>query len=118
MESTIYELTERLLTYNTSFLNYFQLARETGEKQDFHQMIKPFVDEVMAANNEWKSLMKKWLADLTFKHIHEKQVETTADHIEKLAIQCFFPETSKSRFLNSQRTVEYFLREVLKVIKT
>lgn len=118
MDTTkIYDVTEKLLRYNSLFLKNYERARESGEKQDFHQTIKPFVNEVEAVNNEWKSLMKKWLSKNKPKHIHEKQVETASDHIEKLAIQCFFPESSKSRFLNSQRTVEFFLKEVIIYMK-
>ncbi|GHH98222.1 DUF1798 family protein [Neobacillus kokaensis] len=117
MNRTINELTEKLLEYNALFLKYYQQARETGEKKDFHHIIKPFVDEVESVKKEWKLLMKKRLSNSRHTHIYEKQVETTADHISTLAIQCFFAESSKTRFLNSQRTVEYVLREVLKEIK-
>ncbi len=118
MDTKISCLTEKLLHYNGLFLENYRSARESGKKQDFHQIIKPFVDHVEELNDEWKSLMKKWLAENTAKHIHLKQVETTADHIGQLAVQCFFPESSKSRFLNSQRTVEFFLKEVLQEIKS
>ncbi|MCM3566827.1 DUF1798 family protein [Neobacillus mesonae] len=113
MDMKTIELTEKLLHYNNLFLYHYNEVRENGIKQDFYHTIKPFVDEVEALNNEWKISMEKWLGKNDPKHIHLKQVETTAEHIKNLAIQCFFPETSKSRFLNSQRTVEFFLEDVL-----
>jgi hypothetical protein len=117
MSERLIYLTERLFQYNRLFLQYYQHARETGEKQDFEKRIKPFVNEVKNVNDEWEKRMKQWLTESDPKHIHLKQIDTTTSHIEQLSVQAFFPETSKTRFLNSQRTVEYFLTEVLKELK-
>ncbi|WP_042355303.1 DUF1798 family protein [Bacillus rubiinfantis] len=113
MITKIVELTRELLDYNCLFLEYFQEVRSSGVKHEFHQKIKPFVDSVDAVVQDWEIVMKRWLLENQSKYIHVRQVDTTVDHIEKLAIQCFFPETSKSKFLNSQKTVEFFLKEVL-----
>ncbi|MCM3766604.1 YppE family protein [Neobacillus niacini] len=112
LERLIY-LTESLFRYNRLFLQYYQEARETGEKQDFEKTIKPFVNEVKDSSDEWQKLMRQWLSKVSPKHIHLKQIDTTASHIEQLSVQAFFGQTSKTRFLNSQRTVEFFLAEVL-----
>ena len=60
--------------------------------------------------------MRKWLSETNHKHLHLKQIDMTAEHIEQLSIQSFFPKTSKTRFLNANRTVEFFLLEVLKEV--
>jgi hypothetical protein len=117
MSEEIIILTEKLLNYNGLFMKYYQKGRETGIKYDFHEVIKPFANEVKEINDQWKRAMKKWLSETNYKHLHSKQVDTTAEHIEQLSIQSFFPETSKTRFLNANRTVEYFLIEILKVVK-
>jgi hypothetical protein len=111
-EQLIY-LTESLSRYNRLVLEYYQEARESGETKDFKNIIEPFVNEVKKVNDEWQKLMRQWLSVSSPKHIHLKQVDTTASHIEQLSVQAFFPKTSKTRFLNSQRTVEFFLSEVL-----
>ncbi|QCJ43242.1 DUF1798 family protein [Bacillus sp. S3] len=116
MSEEILQLTENLLRYNRLFLVYYQEGRETGVTHDFHKVIKPFANEVKGTNDAWKRAMKKWLSSSNQKHLHVKQVDTTAEHIEQLSIQAFFPQTSKTRFLNSQRTVEYFLQEIIKVV--
>jgi hypothetical protein len=117
MSEEIIQLTEKLLNYNRLFMKYYQEGREKGVKHDFHEVIKPFANEVKEVNDQWKQVMKKWLSETNHKHLHLKQVDTTSDHIEQLSIQSFFPETSKTRFLNANRTVEYFLIEILKEVK-
>ncbi|MDR6998109.1 YppE family protein [Neobacillus niacini] len=114
MEERLAELTEKLLRNNQLFLKNYLEVRETGIKQDFHQVIKPFADEMKVITDEWRELMKKWLSGNSYKHIHEKQVDLTAEHISDLSIQAFFPETSRTRFTNTNRTVEYFLTGILK----
>jgi hypothetical protein len=117
MSEEIIPLTEKLLYYNGLFMKNYQEGRETGIKYDFYEVVKPFANEVKDINDQWKRAMKKWLSETDYKHLHLKQVDTTAEHIEQLSIQSFFPETSKTRFLNANRTVEYFLLEILKVVK-
>jgi hypothetical protein len=117
MSEEIIQLTEKLLTYNGLFMKYYQEGRETGVKRDFHEVIKPFANEVKAINDQWKFAMRKWLSESSHKHLHLKQIDTTSEHIDQLSIQSFFPETSKTRFLNTNRTVEYFLLDILKEVK-
>lgn len=116
MSEEIVHLTKKLLHYNQMFLEYYQEGREKELTYDFHEVIKPFANEVKIAVVEWSAAMNNWLKVQPQKHLHLKQVETTSEHIEQMSIQAFFPKTSKSRFLNSNRTVEFFLTEILKVI--
>ncbi|EKN69565.1 hypothetical protein BABA_09071 [Neobacillus bataviensis LMG 21833] len=117
MSEEILYLTEKLLEYNRLFLKYYQEGREKGITHDFEDVIKPFANEVSVINDQWKKVMNEWLSRSNHKYLHLKQIDTTSEHIEQLSIQAFFSKTSKSRFLNSQRTVEYFLLEVVKEIK-
>ncbi|MGF6948670.1 hypothetical protein QF028_001175 [Neobacillus sp. B4I6] len=117
MSEEIIQLTEKLLAYNSVFMKYYLEGRESGLKHDFHEVIKPFANEVKEINDQWKHAMKKWLSETDHKHLHLKQIDTTSEHIDQLSIQSFFPETSKTRFLNANRTVEFFLLEILKEVK-
>jgi hypothetical protein len=117
MSEEVLQLTEKLLEYNQLFLKYYQEGREKGITYDFLVVIKPFADEVKEVNDEWKNAMKKWLPEINHKYLHLKQIDTTSEHIEQLSIQSFFPQTSKARFLNSHRTVEYVLLEIVKELK-
>ncbi|MEH7010413.1 DUF1798 family protein [Neobacillus niacini] len=117
MSEKILELTKKLLNYNHLFIKYFEEAREKGTSHDFHEVIKPFANEVKIAAHEWSTLMRNWLANTSQKHLHPKQIDTTLEHMDQLSIQAFFPKTSKSRFLNANRTVEFFLLEIVKELE-
>jgi hypothetical protein len=117
MSEEIFQLTKKLLHYNCSFLKYFEEVREKGTTHDFHEVILPFANEVKSTSQEWSTLMKNWLKNSPQKHLHLKQIDTTLDHIEQLSIQAFFPKTSKSRFLNANRTVEFFLLEIIRELE-
>jgi hypothetical protein len=117
MSEEILDLTKRLLNYNHLFINYYEEAREKGTSPDFHEVIKPFANEVKKVAQQWSTLMKNWLVNKPQKHLHLKQIDTTLDHIDQLSIQAFFPKTSRSRFLNANRTVEFFLLEIVKELE-
>ncbi|MEH7093427.1 YppE family protein [Neobacillus vireti] len=117
MSDEILELTEKLLHYNEQFLKIYREGRETELTHDFYNEIKPFADEVKEINDKWNRAMKKWLPTANTLHLHLKQIDTTSAHIEQISVQSFFPETSKSRFLNTQRSVEFVLAEVIKEVK-
>lgn len=116
-EKKIVQLTKRLLQYNRSFLEYYTDAREKELTYDFEGVIKPFVYEVKTALVNWNTEVRQWLNMNPQKHLHLKQVETSIDHIEQMSIQAFFSKTSKSRFLNANRTVDFFLTELLKELE-
>ncbi|MCM3724365.1 YppE family protein [Neobacillus cucumis] len=117
MSEEILDLTEKLLHYNELFLKNYREGRETGVTQDFHGVIKPFADEVKAMNDKWNKAMKIWLSTANTQYLHLKQIDTTSAHIDQLSVQSFFPETSKSRFLNTHRAIEFILSEVEKEVK-
>jgi NADH:ubiquinone oxidoreductase subunit len=117
MSEEILQLTKKLLNYNHLFMKFYEEAREKGTTPDFHEVIKPFVNEVKSVSVEWSAWMRKWLMNSPKKHLHPKQIDTTLEHLEQLSIQAFFPKTSRSRFLNTNRTVEYFLLEILKELE-
>jgi hypothetical protein len=117
MSEEIMNLTKRLLNYNHSFMDYYLDARENGTSHDFHEVIKPFANEVKTVAQKWGSLMQSWLVNNPQKHLHLKQIDTTLEHIDQLSIQAFFPKTSRSRFINANRTVEFFLLEIVKELE-
>lgn len=117
MSEKIIQLTKSLLQFNRSFLEYYKEGREKELTYDFDEVVKPFSYEVKLATDEWSSEVRQWLKIKPQKHLHLKQVETTIDHIEQMSIQAFFSKTSKARFLNANRTVDFFLTELLKELE-
>lgn len=117
MNEQLIELTEQLLKYNQDFLTLYTEGRETNEQKDFFEYVKPFADEVAKVNKEWTTRLRVWLDENKQNHLYPHQVDSISEHIERLSIQAFYPETSKTRFLNAQRTVEYFLKELGEELK-
>ncbi|MGG5253833.1 DUF1798 family protein [Neobacillus sp. SM06] len=117
MQEQLVYLTKQLYEYNQKFLVYYNEVRGTKEQKPFFEFVKPFADEVAKVTGDWKTLMKAWLIENETSHIHLHQLESVSEHLERLAIQAFFPETRRSRFLNAQRTVEYFLTETINQLK-
>nr|WP_263325943.1 YppE family protein [Neobacillus sp. Marseille-Q6967] len=117
MSEEIVQLTHKLLDFNRSCLRYFHEGREKEINYEFHQVVKPFADDVRLISEKWSHLMRNWLIKYPQKNLHLKQIDTTLEHLNQLSIQAFFPKTSKTRFLNANRTVEFFLLEVLKELE-
>lgn len=117
MQEQLIQLTEQLADFNQRFLNYYNEAREKREQKPFYEFVKPFATEVAKVNECWNSLLKAWLRENQANHLNQHQADSVSEHIERLSIQAFYPETSRSRFLNAHRTVDYFLNEVLNHIK-
>ncbi|WP_342432095.1 DUF1798 family protein [Neobacillus sp. FSL H8-0543] len=117
MIEEIAHLTKKLLDFNRLCLEYYEKARETGVNEDFNEVVRPFANEVKFTITKWSIVMQEWLKQSPKKHLHLKQIGTTSDHLEQISIQAFFPKTSRTRFLNANRTVEFFLLEILKELE-
>src|SRR4051812_33674500 len=98
MSEEIIQLTEKLLAYNSLFMKYYLEGRESGLKHDFHEVIKPFANEVKEINDQWKHAMKKWLSETDHKHLHLKQIDTTSEHITSCQFNPFFRKQAKRDF--------------------
>ncbi|MDP4083841.1 MAG: DUF1798 family protein [Bacillota bacterium] len=117
MSERIIQLTEELFKYNHIFMNHFLVAREKNTVPDFEKEVRPFADEVKIVNDEWCKLVKEWIDENSPKLFNKRQVESIHEQIESYSMHCFYPNTSKPRFLNTQKTVEYFLTGIKKELK-
>ena len=70
MSEKILQLTKKLINYNHLFVKYYEEAREKGITHDFHEIIKPFANEVKSVSMEWSALMQNWLVNNPQKHLH------------------------------------------------
>ncbi|WP_053363925.1 YppE family protein [Bacillus sp. FJAT-27251] len=111
------ELTELMLEYSGFILNRFEQAKAAGEKGDFFEEVKPFADEVRAKAGEWKAETLVWLEQNPQRNLHPKQIDATADNIEMVSIQAFFPETSRKRFMGHIQSIDYVLGSLLDLIE-
>jgi hypothetical protein len=117
VNTSLEKLTEMMVSYNEIILNRFERARETGEKGDFYQEVKPFADEVSERTAEWRNEASAWLQKHPQRNLHPKQIDATAENIEMVCVQAFFPETSRKRFMGHVQSIEYVLQSLLDVLR-
>ncbi|WP_174733972.1 YppE family protein [Mesobacillus harenae] len=91
----------------------FELVKQTGSKSDFYTEVKPFADEVKGKVEVWKEEALVWVTEVRPKNLHSMQISTTADNIEMVSIQAFFPETSRKRFIDHIQAINYVLIGIL-----
>lgn len=117
MKEKMIHLTEELLRYNDRFLSNFFASKENKSEVDFDVMVKPFANEVKKVNDLWYESLNIWIKKQSPKHFTKKQVDSIYDQIQKQSIQCFYPKTNKTLFINTHKTVEYFLAGIVKELK-
>ncbi|MDM5229435.1 YppE family protein [Cytobacillus sp. NJ13] len=115
-EKVLVQMTEQLLEYMEISDGRFKKVKESGEKGDFYNEVKPFADDVKSINDRWKEEALKWIGIHNPRNLYPQQIESAAEHIEMVSIQAFFPETSKTRFINYVNSAEYVLKQLLKLV--
>lgn len=105
-------LTQQLLDYMDSISNTFEKVKASKERGDFFTEVKPFADAVKEVNDEWQLLARTWIKENMPKHLHEKQIESTYEQIEMLSVQAFYPDTSRTRFINTLQSVRFILNSL------
>lgn len=106
-------LTAQLYKFNNEAHETFLKHRETGEKGDFFQEVKPFADQVKVCCDEWEPLAVKWSVQEKPKNLHPMQIRNTAENIQMVSIRAFFPESSLKRFISHIQSVDFILRRML-----
>ncbi|PLR99938.1 DUF1798 domain-containing protein [Bacillus sp. T33-2] len=106
-------LTRDLIEDTKTASTRFEQVKQTREKGDFYTEVKPFADAVKQKNVQWKQAAAVWIREQQPKNLHYRQIETTAENIEMVSIQAFFPETSLKRFINHVQSINYVLKSVL-----
>lgn len=109
----LYSLTQQQLNYTDHFLKTFEKVKLSKVKGDFFSEVKPFADEVKEVNERWRHLAITWIKETRPKHLHEKQIESTYEQIELLSIQAFYPDTSRTRFINYLQSVRFILKSLI-----
>ncbi|WP_026581103.1 YppE family protein [Bacillus sp. J33] len=111
-EKVLLQLTEGLLNYVQISDERYKQVKESGEKGDFYNEVKPFADEVKAINDKWRGQAAEWVKMHRPRNLYPQQIDSASEHIEMVSIQAFFPETSKSRFINYVNSAIYVLKQL------
>lgn len=110
-------LTEKLIESAQYLLDTFYKVKETGKGLDFYEVVRPYANEVKLLNDEWIILARIWVQETKPLYLHVHQINSASDHLEIISIQAFYPETSKKRFLDSAKSVQYILQVIYDVLK-
>ncbi|MBG9590761.1 hypothetical protein ABE26_26925 [Cytobacillus firmus] len=106
-------MTEMLLEYVEISDSRYKKVKESGEKGDFYNEVKPFADEVKSINDRWKGEAREWVSIHKPRNLYSQQIESASEHIEMVSIQAFFPETSRTRFINYVNSAVYVLKQLI-----
>jgi hypothetical protein len=112
-ENNLEQLTKELLACTEEAAVHYRQARERGTKPDFYAEVKPFADHAKHLLDNWLPAAAGWIIDNRPKNLHENQIASAAEHIELITVQCFFPETSRTRFINYYNSTKYVLNVLL-----
>ncbi len=112
------DLTQKLLELNEEAMTHYKRVRDSGEKGDFYQEVKPFADEVKQYNDRWKEKMLLWAKTHKPKHLYPQQIMNTSENIEMTSVSCFFPETSYSRFISHHQSIQFVLETSMKELES
>ena len=85
---------------------------EKGEQPDFFQEVKPYADHIHSLTEQWKINAIEWINQNKPKYLHASQIESTAENIEQVSIQCFYPDTKKKRFQSMIQSIRYVLEDI------
>ncbi|CAM3888784.1 YppE family protein [Mesobacillus zeae] len=108
--------TLRLIEYTERAATRYEMAKETGESGDFFSEVKPFADLVKQEADSWKVSAVEWIINNQPKNIHSRQIEATAENIELVSVQAFFPETGRKRFMGYIQSIHYVLDSLLTAV--
>ncbi|WP_445492253.1 YppE family protein [Niallia sp. 03133] len=111
--SKLKEYTEQLLEAADFLMNIFHEVKTKGEAEDFYEVVRPFANNVKHINDEWRELAKYWVMEKKPVYLNSAQIFSASDHMEIISIQAFYPETSKKRFIDAAKSVQYILQVLL-----
>jgi hypothetical protein len=108
------DLTNQLLAWNERIMKQF--IERSKREADFYTEVKPFVEELDAAADNWKAAAEKWVNKEAPKYIHILQVQQTYDNIKKNGLDCFIPQVKEKHFKETYKAIDYVLRSILSAL--
>ncbi|MFC0470238.1 YppE family protein [Halalkalibacter kiskunsagensis] len=115
--SHLLELTKELSSLNKEAERFYVEARkEEGYEPDFFGVVKPFAKKVDRIRTEWLPLAQKFVQQEKPMHLHPSQLQQTEENLEIVAIKSFYKETSRKRQMETFKSVEYVLNQLIGAI--
>lgn len=114
---TLYTLTDELIVNVVDAVKRYENMREFDLDPDFFTEVKPYADEFLERLNTWQKLAQNYIVEYSPKYFHQMQIVNIMDAMEQLIVQSFYKKTSKKRFMDSARSVEYSLRKLRRYLE-
>lgn len=116
--SVLKQLTIELIRLNKEAEEYYIKAREEEtEEVDFFGLVKPFADEVASIRDQWMPLAQEFVQLERPLHLHPSQLQQTEENLEIVAIKSFYKKTSLKRQMETFKSVEYVLNQLIDAIE-
>ncbi|MFC0559932.1 YppE family protein [Halalkalibacter alkalisediminis] len=109
-------LTNALIRLNKKAEEYYIKAREEEGEVDFFGVVKPFAEDMAKVRDLWMPLAQEFVQKEKPLHLHPSQLQQTEENLEIVAIKSFYKETSKKRQMETFKSVEYVLNQMLGAI--
>ena len=106
-------LTKELLYFTDVILQQFEETKREGKERDFYREVMPFAKKVQFTLDQWFDLVQAWLKEHEHKYLNSNQVLNAKEQLEKVAIQAFFPNTSKKKFLDSIQAIKFIFSSIM-----
>ncbi|XKE65787.1 YppE family protein [Jeotgalibacillus malaysiensis] len=113
----ILKQTNKLIEITRHADQEYNNRRDSKVKGDFYTEVKPFADHAHSILSEWKEAASNYLINQPKKNIHQNQIAATAENIELIVVQCFFPETSYKRFKSYIQSSLYVLEQLSAILE-
>ena len=113
MKENFYHKTKNLIEIVRNAESIYREARENDIHADFHSVVKPFADHVKQLVDEWLMEAEQWVAINKPKYVSPMQIKNTHNNILQVSVHCYFPESSKSRFIKHCNAALFVLEQIL-----
>lgn len=116
--SHLQQYTSDLLALNKEAEEYYLdiVRRYDSYEPDFFGKVKPFADRVAVLREQWLPEATAFVQKERPLHLHPSQLQQTAENLEIVAIKSFYKETSLKRQMETFKSVEYVLNQLLDAI--
>ncbi len=112
MKAEFYQKNNELIKIVNEAERIYRNARENDSHADFHTVIKPFADRVKLLADDWLVDAEQWVADNRPKYISPMQITNTHNNVLQVSVHCYFPESSKSRFIKHCNAALFVLEQI------
>ena len=112
MKDDLYEQTIELINIVKKAEQIYREAREEDLHADFQTVVKPFADQVKQLVDKWLTNAEQWVSINRPKYLSSMQLKNTHNNILQVSVHCYFPESSKSRFIKHCKASLFVLEQI------